>query len=37
MAGITDSTLRSPILGRVQVRVAQPGEVLGAGGRVPGE
>ena len=34
MADITDSTLRSPILGRVQVRVAQPGEVLGAGGRV---
>jgi HlyD family secretion protein len=34
MADITDSTLLSPILGRVQVRVAQPGEVLGAGGRV---
>jgi HlyD family secretion protein len=33
-ADIADSTLRSPILGRVQVRVAQPGEVLGAGGRV---
>lgn len=31
---ITDSALRSPILGRVQIRVAQPGEVLGAGGRV---
>jgi HlyD family secretion protein len=34
MADIADSTLRSPVLGRVQVRVAQPGEVLGAGGRV---
>jgi HlyD family secretion protein len=33
-ADITDSTLRSPVLGRVQVRVAQPGEVLAAGGRV---
>ena len=33
-ADITDSTLKSPILGRVQVRVAQPGEVLSAGGRV---
>ena len=31
---IADSTLKSPILGRVQIRVAQPGEVLGAGGRV---
>jgi HlyD family secretion protein len=31
---IADSTLRSPILGRVQIRVAQPGEVLAAGGRV---
>jgi HlyD family secretion protein len=31
---IADSTLKSPILGRVQIRLAQPGEVLGAGGRV---
>ncbi len=31
---IDDSTLKSPILGRVQVKVAQPGEVLQAGGRV---
>lgn len=33
-ADITDSVLKSPRDGRVQVRVAQPGEVLGAGGRV---
>jgi HlyD family secretion protein len=33
-ADIDDSTLRSPREGRVQFRVAQPGEVLGAGGRV---
>ncbi|MBB4040333.1 HlyD family secretion protein [Microvirga flocculans] len=33
-ADIDDSTLRSPRDGRVQFRVAQPGEVLGAGGRV---
>ena len=33
-ADITDSTLRSPRDGRVQFRVAEPGEVLGAGGRV---
>ena len=33
-ADITDSVLRAPRDGRVQVRVAQPGEVLGAGGRV---
>ncbi len=33
-ATINDSTLRSPRDGRVQFRVAQPGEVLGAGGRV---
>ncbi len=33
-ADIRDSELRSPRDGRVQVRVAQPGEVLGAGGRV---
>ena len=31
---INDSTLRSPRDGRVQYRVAQPGEVLAAGGRV---
>ncbi|MBI5132748.1 MAG: HlyD family efflux transporter periplasmic adaptor subunit [Rhodopseudomonas palustris] len=31
---INDSTLKSPRDGRVQYRVAQPGEVLGAGGRV---
>lgn len=33
-ADITDSTLRAPRDGRVQFRVAQPGEVLTAGGRV---
>ncbi len=33
-ADIRDSELRSPRNGRVQVRVAQPGEVLGPGGRV---
>ncbi|MFD2252737.1 HlyD family secretion protein, partial [Pseudochelatococcus lubricantis] len=33
-ADIADSTLRSPRDGRVQYRVAQPGEVLSAGGRV---
>ena len=33
-ADIDDSTLKSPRDGRVQYRVAQPGEVLGAGGRV---
>ncbi|MFW8565524.1 HlyD family secretion protein [Orrella sp. 11846] len=31
---IRDSELKSPRDGRVQFRVAQPGEVLGAGGRV---
>lgn len=31
---IADSTLVAPIDGRVQYRLAQPGEVLGAGGRV---
>lgn len=31
---IADSTLKSPRDGRVQYRVAQPGEVLSAGGRV---
>lgn len=33
-ADINDSTLRSPRDGRVQYRVAQPGEVLSSGGRV---
>lgn len=33
-ADISDSSLASPREGRVQYRVAQPGEVLGAGGRV---
>jgi HlyD family secretion protein len=33
-ADIDDTTLRSPRDGRVQYRVAQPGEVLAAGGRV---
>ncbi len=33
-ADIEDSTLRSPRAGRVQYRVAQPGEVLAAGGVV---
>jgi HlyD family secretion protein len=33
-ADIEDSVLKSPRDGRVQYRVAQPGEVLGAGGRV---
>ncbi|MFG1244329.1 HlyD family secretion protein [Xanthobacter versatilis] len=33
-ADINDGVLRSPRAGRVQYRVAQPGEVLSAGGRV---
>jgi HlyD family secretion protein len=33
-ADIDDSDLKSPVLGRVQYRIAEPGEVLGAGGRV---
>lgn len=33
-AEIRDSSLKSPRDGRVQYRVAQPGEVVGAGGRV---
>lgn len=33
-ADIEDSTLKAPRDGRVQYRVAQPGEVLGAGGKV---
>lgn len=32
--GLADSTLKSPRAGRVQFRVAEPGEVLAAGGRV---
>ncbi len=34
MADIDDSTLRAPLNGRIQYRVAEPGEVLSAGGRV---
>lgn len=33
-ADIADCTLRSPRAGRVQYRITQPGEVLGAGGKV---
>ena len=33
-ADLNDNVLKSPRLGRVQYRVAQPGEVLSAGGRV---
>ncbi|MBN3813914.1 HlyD family efflux transporter periplasmic adaptor subunit, partial [Paraburkholderia sp. Ac-20347] len=33
-ADIQDSDLKAPRAGRVQYRVAQPGEVLGAGGKV---
>ena len=33
-ADITDSTLTAPRAGRVQYRIAQPGEVLAAGGKV---
>lgn len=33
-ADINDSTLKSPRDGRVQYRIAQPGEVLNAGGKV---
>ena len=33
-ADIEDSQLKSPRAGRVQYRIAQPGEVLGAGGKV---
>lgn len=35
-ADIQDSVLRAPVAGRVQYRLAQPGEVLAAGGRVLG-
>jgi HlyD family secretion protein len=31
---IDDSSLRAPIVGIIQLRLAEPGEVLGAGGRV---
>jgi len=33
-ADLNDSTLKAPRAGRVQYRVAQPGEVLGGGGKV---
>ncbi len=33
-ADINDSVLKSPRDGRIQYRVAEPGEVLGAGGRI---
>lgn len=33
-ADITDSDLKAPRAGRVQFRIAQPGEVLGVGGKV---
>ena len=33
-ADIDDSSLKAPRAGRIQYRLAQPGEVLGAGGRV---
>ena len=33
-ADIEDATLRAPRAGRVQYRVAQPGEIVAAGGRV---
>src|SRR5690606_35881922 len=33
-ADIDDSLLKAPRAGRVQYRVAQPGEVLGAGGKL---
>ncbi len=35
-ADIEDSVLRAPTAGRAQYRLAQPGEVLGAGGKVIG-
>jgi len=34
LADIRDSVLRAPRSGRIQYRIAQPGEVVGAGGRV---
>src|SRR5699024_2448885 len=33
-ADLDDSVLKAPRNGRIQYRVAEPGEVLGAGGRV---
>lgn len=33
-ADINDAELKAPIDGRIQYRIAEPGEVLGAGGRV---
>lgn len=33
-ADINDSELKAPLNGRVQYRIAEPGEVLGAGGRL---
>lgn len=33
-ADITDAVLRAPRAGRVQYRIAEPGEVVGAGGKV---
>lgn len=35
-ADIDDATLRAPVGGRVQYRLAEPGEVLSAGGRILG-
>jgi HlyD family secretion protein len=34
VADVNDATLAAPRTGRIQYRVAEPGEVLGAGGRV---
>ena len=33
-ADINDGTLRAPVAGRIQYRIAQPGEVLASGGKV---
>lgn len=33
-ADIADSTLAAPVGGRIQYRISQPGEVMGAGGKV---
>ena len=33
-ADIADSTLSAPVGGRIQYRISQPGEVIGAGGKV---
>ncbi len=35
-ADIDDATLRAPVGGRIQYRLAEPGEVLSAGGRILG-